>query len=219
MPYESAIKAAFESNTTMTVVLMTLLRKQFGDDFYFWDPTTVFLEIKDEWGAEASTEVMDRISAGQIIMSTNQFFQDISAFLNICNTLSSGQPSFSMFDPVEPEESAWAFTEVSLMRELLPFVPMIRSYLRATLEIDGYTEEDYPDVFEYALKRQKPKAREFKDALQRTLHDDQWDNVEVYVTDKLEDVLYQFDKLPGMEDSLQEILQAKDLEDLSNLEV
>jgi hypothetical protein len=219
MPYESAVKSAFESGTTLTVVLLTLLQKQFGQDVYFWDPTTVFLEIKDEWGAEAATPVMDRISAGQIIVSTDQFFQDISAFLNICNTLSSGQPSFSVFDPVEPEEVAWALTEISLMRELRPFAPTIRDYIRTILEADGYTEENYPDIFEYVLKRRVPKAKGFKDELERSLHDDQTDNVEMYVMDRLQDVLYQFDKIPGMADSLEELLRTKDLEDLGKLEV
>lgn len=203
----------------MSVVLLTLLQKQFGEDVFFWDPTTVFLEIKDEWSAEAATPVMDRIAAGQIIISTDQFFQDISAFLNICNTLSSGQPSFSVFDPVEPEEAAWAITEVSLMRELQPFAPMIRDYMRTILEQDGYTEEDYPDVFEYILKRKVPRARAFKDELERTLHDDQTDNVETYVMDRLQDIVYQFDKIPGMADSLQELLRTKDLEELGKLEV
>ena len=203
----------------MTVVLLTLLQKQFGQDVFFWDPTTVFFEIKDEWGAEAATPLMDRISAGQIIVSTDQFFQDISAFFNICNTLSSGQPSFSVFDPVEPEEAAWAITEISLMRELRPFAPMIRDYMHTVLEKDGYTEEDYPDVFEYILKRQVPKARQFKEELERTLHDDQTDNVEAYVMDRLQDVVYQFDKVPGMADSLEELLRTKDLEELGKLEV
>jgi hypothetical protein len=219
MPYESAVKAAFESNTTMTVVLLTLLQKTFGEDVYFWDPTTVYLELKDEFNAEPSSEVMDRISAGQIVISTDQFFQDISAFFNICNTLSSGQPSFSVFDPVEPEEVAWAITEISLMRDLQPFAPTIRDYMHTILQADGYSEEDYPDIFEYILTRQMPKSRSFKDELTRTLHDDQTDNVEEYVMGRLGDVVYQFDKLPGMADSLEELLRTKDLEDLGKLEV
>jgi len=202
----------------MTVVLLTLLQKQFGEEVFFWDPTTVFLEIKDEWKAEPSTSVMDRVSAGQIIIATDQFFQDISAFLNVCNTLSSGQPSFSVFDPVEPEEVAWAITEVALMRELQPFSPTIRDYMRVILDQDGYTEADYPDVFDYILKRDTPRSRSFKDELDRTLHDDQTDNVEAYVMDKLGDVVYQFDKIPGMADSLDELLRTKDLEDLGKLE-
>jgi hypothetical protein len=219
MRYESLVKDAFESNTTMTVVLLTLLQKTFGEDVFFWDPTTIFLELKDEFQAEASTEVIDRIAAGQIVISTDQFFQDISAFFNICNTLSSGQPSFSVFDPVEPEEIAWAVTEVALMRELLPFAPTIREYMHTVLMADGYSEDDYPSVFESILKRKVPRARIFKDDLLRTLHDDQIDGIETYVTEKLQDVIYQFDKIPGMADSLEELLKTKDLEDLGKLEV
>jgi hypothetical protein len=218
MHYENAVKAAFESGATMSVVLLTLLQKQFGEEVHYWDPTTVFMEIKDEWGAEPSTPVMDRISAGQVVVSTDQFFEDISAFLNVCNTLSSGQPSFSVFDPVEPEEVAWALTEVALMRDLRPFAPTIRDYMRVILDNDGYVEEDYPTVFEYVLNRKVARSSALKDELERTLHDDQTDNVELYIMDKLADVVYQFDKIPGMADSLDELLRAKDLEDLGNLE-
>jgi len=217
MSYEVAAKEAFENDATLAVVLMALLRRAFGDDVYFWDPTTVYLEIRDEFGAEPATMAMDRISAAQVVISGDAFFQDIGAFFNICNTFASGQPAFSVFDPVEPEEAAWAITEVALMRDLLPFAPTIRSYLRLQLRADGYTEEDYPAVFDYVLTRKVPRSRELKDVLSRTLHDDQRDNVENFLLEQMDSVVHQFDKIPGMPDTLQELLREKDLEDLAEL--
>ena len=219
MSYEVAAKEAFETDATLAVVLMALLRRTFGDKFYFWDPTTIYLEIRDEFGAEPATMVMDRISAAQVVVTGDAFFQDVGAFFNVCNTLAGGQPAFSVFDPVEPEEAAWAITEVALMRDLLPFAPTIRSYLRLQLRADGYTEEDYPAVFDYVLTRKVPRARGLKDVLSRTLHDDQSDNVENFLIEHMDSVVHQFDKIPGMPDTLQELLQEKDLEDLAELGV
>jgi len=105
------------------------------------------------------------------------------------------------------------------MRDLLPFAPTIRSYLRLQLRADGYTEEDYPAVFDYVLTRKVPRARGLKDVLSRTLHDDQSDNVENFLIEHMDSVVHQFDKIPGMPDTLQELLQEKDLEDLAELGV
>lgn len=219
MRYDVAVRSAFESNTTLSVVLLAILQEQFGPEVHFWDPTTVFLEIKDEWRAEPSTEVMDRISAGQLAVSTDQFFNDVSAFFNVCNTLSSGQPSFSVFDPVEPEEMAWAIVEISLMRELQSFAPMIRDYTRLMLERDGYSGEDYPEVFHYVLTREVPGHRTLLGEIEHSLHDEQKDAVEDYINAKLRDLIYQFDKIPGLDKTLTELMKVKDLEDLSKLEV
>ena len=213
MDYDLAVKQAVESQATLATPLMAIVRKSFGDDAFHWDPTTIYLELRDQFGAEPDAAVMDRISASQIVLSGNAFFQDISAFLNICNTLAGGQPAFGLFDPVEPEEAAWSLVEVSLMRDMLPFAPTVRDYVRIMLDQDGYTDDHHP-IFAYVLGGETPPLGKI---IEQTLHDDQRDNVDNFITGNMEALVYQMNQIPGMDGVLMGLLNDKDLEDLAAL--
>jgi hypothetical protein len=214
MSYEHEVKLAFESNASTATLLATLLRKHFGDEVFFWDPATIYLELRDEFGAEAATPAMDRIAATQVVITTDAFFRRPDAFLNICNTLASGEPSFTLFDPVTTEEAAWAIVEVSLLREMEPLAYPIKEYIRTILAQDGYTD-DYPDVFDAILGKKPPSAYDIKELAQRTLHDDQKDAVEIFIDDQLRDLISQFNRIPGMAGSIYAILKEKEIEELS----
>jgi len=213
MHYDLAVKQALESQVTLATPLMAIVRKSFGDDAFMWDPTTIYLEFRDQFGAEPAAEVMDRISACQIVITGDGFFQDISAFLNICNTLAGGTPAFGVFDPVEPEEAAWALVEVSLMRDMLPFAGTIRDYMRATLDRDGYADDHHP-IFSYVFGGKTPPLGKI---IEQTLHDDQRDSVDNFVSENMGALVWQMNQIPGMDGVLMELLNDKDLEDLAAL--
>jgi hypothetical protein len=213
MSYQVAVKSALETDATLATVAMAILRKEFGDDFYHWDPSTIYLEIRDQFKAEPSTSVMDRLSAVQIALTTDGFFNQIDAFLNICNTLASGSPAFSSFDPVEVEEVAWALTEISFLRDMLPFGGTVVAYVRHILEADGYDNHDFPPIFDYVLGARE-QGQEPQDLLERTLHDDKKDNVDMFITEQLKDMVHQFNEIPGMGDVLNQLLDEKELEDI-----
>jgi hypothetical protein len=213
MDYSLAVKQALESPVTLATPLLAVVRKSFGDDAFLWDPTTIYLECRDQFAAEPAAEAMDRISAGQVVIAGNGFFEDISAFLNICNTLAGGSPAFGVFDPVEPEEAAWALLEVSLLRDMLPFAPTIRDYVRTILVQDGYSADQHP-IFGYVLGGKMPPLGKI---VEQTLHDDQRDNVDNFIAGNMEALVYQMNQIPGMDTVLLELLHDKDLEDLASL--
>lgn len=114
---------------------------------------------------------------------------------------------------MEPEEAAWALVEVSLMRDMLPFAPTIRDYVRLTLQQDGYSEDQHP-IFSYVFGG---KPAPIGEVVERTLHDDQRDNVDNFITENLNSLVYQFNQIPGMESVLTSLLNDKDLDDLAAL--
>lgn len=187
---------ALESPVTLATVLHAIIRTQYGDAAYMWDPLTVSLEVRDDFKAEMGAIPMDRWSAIQIIMTTGAFFNRLDAFLGICNTLSSGEPFFQVFDPVTTEEAAWAITEVSLNRELMPFSYPIRKYLETVLEDDGYTEAIYPVVFKEVFGPE-PAASDIRKELASL---DNRDNVESYIDEQLKDLVVQFNRIPDLKD-------------------
>jgi hypothetical protein len=199
-----AKQSALKSPETLATVAHAIIRKQYGEDAYEWSPTTIYLELQADFTAEPDGAVLDRWSAMSVIMTSDAFFKRIDAFMGICNTLSSGEPFFQIFDPVTVEEAAWAITEVSLNRELLPFSYPIRQYLKQILKADGYPDGAYPTVFEEAMEL-TPSAEDIRRALQKDPHNS--DNVEAYINEQLKDLTYQFNKIPDLRDLDDIILQ------------
>jgi len=208
------VKKALESPKTMAVVLYTILNMQYGEEWLDWDPATIYLELRDDFNAEPSSQVLDRISALLVAVSTGEFFVRYEAFSAISHALNTGEPSFTIFDPVEVEEAGWAVTELSLIRDLLPFGYSVRQYLRQMLQADGYDAERPPPVLEHVLEAKDPSSNVVRDLIaDRTLLQDQWQEFDLYISEQLKDLAYQFHDL-GLADELNRLLNEKDLYDV-----
>jgi len=200
-----AKQSALQTPETLATVVHAIVRKQYGEDAYGWDPTTVFLELQADFHADVDTTVLDRWSAISVIMTSDAFFKRLDAFMGICNTLSSGEPFFQVFDPVTTEEVAWAVAEVSLNRELLPFSYPIRKYMRMMLEQDGYDPMNYPDLFQEIMGK-NPRAEEIRKIIGPSTNPNQG-NIDGYIDEQLKDMVYQLNKIPDLKDLDDIILQ------------
>jgi hypothetical protein len=187
------VKELLESSETLATTLYLIIQHYFGDDAFFWDPSTIFLELRDEFNAEPSSEVMDRIAAVQVVVTNDAFFNEPDAFINICNTFADGSPSFSVFNPAEPEEIAWTLVEVAFIRDMLEFGDTVKRYIKKMLEIDGYSN-DYPEIFDVALGA-NPNSLAIIDEAQETNHEDQRDVIEQFINDNLKSLMYQVNKV------------------------
>lgn len=206
--YHTAKATALQSTETFAVVLYALLNEQYGDEWLYWDPTTIFMELRDDFDCEPSTETMDRIAAIQVVMTGGSFFQKLDAFLNICNTFASGTPAFSIFDPVTVPEAAWTLAEVSFMREFLPFSNSIQVYIETTLNADGY-KDDYPDIFEVVLGPKNPDADDIRKKALEYYHVKSKEELDNYMNEQLKAMIYQFHEI-GMTDQLESILKEQE---------
>jgi hypothetical protein len=204
----TAKAAALQSPETFAVVLYALLNEQYGDDWLYWDPTTIFMELRDDFGGEPSSESMDRIAAVQVLMTGGAFFEKLDAFLGLSNTLASGTPAFSVFDPGTVPEAAWALAEASFIREFLPFSAGIQAYIKTSLEVDGY-KDDYPDIFDPVLGAERPDADAVREEAVAYLHNKSKEELDGYMNEQLEAMVYQFNEL-GMGHQLGAILKEKD---------
>lgn len=196
MSEHAQIREALLSSETSATFLNAIIRKQYGDDAYDWDPLTVYLELQADYNTDMTVTNMERWSALQTAMTTGAFYTRLDAFLAICNTLSEGSPYFMAFDPVTVEEAAWGITEVALNRDVLPFSYPIKQYLYVILGQDGYDEANYPEPIKMALE----VAPNRKDIISSTAGIENKDVVELYVDEKLKDIIKEFDKVPGLGD-------------------
>lgn len=215
MPLDrTKIRKALESPKTMAAVLYAILMEQYGEDWLDWDPATIYLELRDDFNAEPSAQVLDRISALLVAVNTGEFFVRYEAFSGISHALNTGEPSFTIFDPVETEEAGWAVTELSLIRDLLPFGYSVKQYLKQALLADGYDADRPPPVLAHVLESKDPSSNVVRNLIaDRTLLQTQWQEFDLYISEQLKDMAFQFHEL-GMEDELTRLLNEKDLHDV-----
>jgi hypothetical protein len=197
MSDQAAEAELLDNSQTLATVAHAILRRKYGEQAYDWDLVTIMMEVRDDYSTAMASAVTNRWAAIQTIMTTDAFFKRLDAFMAICNTLTTGDPYFTLFDPVTVEEAAWAISEVSLNREMLPFSYPIKQYLRQILRMDGYAAHDTPDVFDSVLEPGKDvtSVREQMRLIQQSANRDV---VEAYIDDQLNDMAYQFNKVPSL---------------------
>lgn len=192
-------KLALESPQTLATVVHAIMFDQYGPAVYDWDPTTCAMEVADDFKAEVCTQAMDRWCAMQVVMGSDAFFKRLDVFLNVCNTLSSGSPSFLVFDPVTAEEAAWAVAEVAMNRDILPFSYSIKQYMRQQLAADGFDPEsgDLPPVFAEMFERRPDEGR-IRSSLTGEAADENASNIERFLTAQILSLETQFGRIPDL---------------------
>lgn len=183
-------------------VLNAMLISKYGEEALDWDPLTIRLEIQEDFKVSPADEVMNKICAMQIVMTSADFFERIDTFINVCNTLSEGDPFFEVFTPLESEEIAFALATVAMNRDMLPFNPTIRRYVKEVLKADGFSEDDFPEIFS-AVFGKNPSAKEVRHTvaeimLEPTAAELNKKNIADMLTSNVGVMIRQFNELPGL---------------------
>ena len=216
-------REALMNPDTLTTVLNAILKSMYGDDFYDWDIVTIYLELRADFGVEVPQEIVDKIGALQMFMTTDAFFKRIEGFHSACNTLATGTPFFTVFDPVTTEEAAWAVTEVAFNRDMLPFSHAVRSYLKEILKRDGYdvyangTTDDLPGNLNEVFDKLPSQSDILKhlDDVRAAKHN--LNNTDAYIDEQLQDMIYQFNKIPSLS-NMDDILMRTDKNERTDTE-
>lgn len=160
----SAWQEMWQNPEADATVLNAMLISKYGEEALDWDPLTIQMEIKDDFGVSPASEVMDKICAMQIVMGSSAFFDRVDAFRNVVNTIANGQPFFQTFTPLQAEEIAIAIATVGMNRDMLPFNPSVRELVRISLMGDGYGEDSFPPIFSCVFDR-KPSDKQIRGQL------------------------------------------------------
>lgn len=139
-------KAAWLDPAMLATPLACLFVDRYGTAALNWDPETVWLEVRDDFGAvpEAS---LHRLMAAVTILTTDLFSSHLPSFVSLCNVLSGDLLDPGMWDPADAAECAWGITEALLLDPGEgddPFAPEIQAYVREACRWEGLL--DPPDV-------------------------------------------------------------------------
>jgi len=164
----NAMQEAWKSRDTFASVLLTLYMDKFGTEGLTWDPTTITLEIEDEFNVDLPQLSLDKLIVGIQILTTDRFYKSLPDFISFCNVLSGDTYRPDMWDPADAEEVAWGVTESLLIYppeddDDEPFTDEIRAYIGATLDREGLINP--PDILRIALRqaRVSPSIDDFSD--------------------------------------------------------
>ena len=164
----NAMQEAWKSRDTFASVLLTLFMDKFGTEGLTWDPTTITLEVEDEFNVDLPQLSLDKLIVGIQILTTDRFYKSLPDFISFCNVLSGDTYRPDMWDPADAEEVAWGVTEALLIyppedNDDEPFTDEIRAYIGAALDREGLINP--PDILRIALRqaRVSPSIDDFSD--------------------------------------------------------
>jgi len=162
------MQEAWTSKDTFASVLLTLFLDRFGTEALTWDPTTITLEIEEEFGVDLPQLPLDKLVVGIQLLTTDRFYKSLPDFISFCNVLNGDTYRPDMWDPADAEEVAWGITEALLIYppeddDEEPFTDEIRAYVGATLDREGLINP--PDILRIALRQARisPSIEDFSD--------------------------------------------------------
>ena len=115
--HKQALLPILQHPGTFATVLYGIGLRYFGEDIHHWDPETVWLEFRDEFGIDLPATSHDRLMALITAVSTNTFYRDWATFSIIAHTLNGDDQTMGRQDSLLPAMMAWAVTEVRMADE------------------------------------------------------------------------------------------------------
>ena len=159
---------AWKDKDTFASVLLTLYLDKFGTEALSWDPTTMLLEIEEEFNVDLPQLSFDKLLVAIQILTTDRFYKSLPDFVAFCNVLSGDTYRPDMWDPADAEEVSWGLTEALMIYppdddDEEPFTEEIRAYIGAVLDREGLINP--PDILRIALReaRVSPSIEDFSD--------------------------------------------------------
>lgn len=132
------------------------------DELATFDPRTIRMELQDTLKCGfIPFENFDRLMAMNTVLSTDLFYQDLDAFIEICNILSGNPSMANVFDPADTYEIAWALAETDLLDTRdndIEFSEEIRAYMGMMLQYDGFFSP--PSIMKMAIMPQMAQPAE-----------------------------------------------------------
>jgi hypothetical protein len=155
---ENQVLARFvQGSATYATTLLLLAVDRFGLDCLNWTGQVLCGTLEDELGCRLPRENRDKLQALATALSSDQFYRDPVVFAHVAAALNNDVVDFDMMPDIDPDQAAWAITEVVLSEgpDHPEFEPAVRDYLGQVLVSHGVhfppdvlRIANYPEGFE-----------------------------------------------------------------------
>ena len=136
------------------LALLWLVTKEYGKECYEWEPQVLKAELQEEFGCTITDLQSDKIQAGILVLTTDQYETDISVFETVNYLLNCQPDDIDTFNPLQAEELVHGLTEAYLIRgEEMVFSPEIRAYTGIVFFDYGFHKP--PTLFPNAIMLEK----------------------------------------------------------------
>lgn len=144
MPAKAANRALLLSEDSFATPLFLLALDRYGPAMLEWSPTTVQMELEQDFQLRLPKISLDKIFAAVTIVTTNYFYKDVTRFVQLCNILAGDDFQPDEFEPADAEEMLIGITEAMLLwppdddAADTEFSEEIREYIRQMLNVQGF---------------------------------------------------------------------------------
>lgn len=114
--YPMGMKDLITSSGLTSLVYHAHLSTKFGKAWLEWEPETLWQAIEDEWLAPPTEGAKAAIMAVRVLLSNDDFFEDIQTFEAVVLGLNNHQPKFDRLEVAAPHEIAYAISQVNALR-------------------------------------------------------------------------------------------------------
>ena len=129
---------AWTHKETHPLILNLMLMREFGEEFMGWEPSTLWTEVRREWGNVSPSELSrNKVQAVRTIYTTDQAWERWEIFDVVAAGLLGIPPKFDLIQRSTPHRAAFC---VDVMRSSRPEVSLsdqVERYISACLVDHG----------------------------------------------------------------------------------
>lgn len=151
--FQQRIRSVLTDPKSFATTLLVAVWDRYGPDLTSWSPTTVLMELNQDFSMEMPKPNFDRLMAAVSLVTSDEYYVNLPAFIRLSNIFSGDAFDPLVFDPADCDEMAWGITEAMLLHPSEnpePFSDDIRWYMGYMLDIEGVMNP--PDVLRLALR-------------------------------------------------------------------
>lgn len=135
---KAVLDSAFEKEAATSILnVYHALNEHYKQDWWDWEPETIWQTLTKELGVEAFPELRAMILALQLTLRTNQPFEHWHIFEKVGHAFNFNPVDFSIVQPLELTEIAWAYKVLESLRAKAEYAPEIWTYMAAAAKSSG----------------------------------------------------------------------------------
>lgn len=109
------VRTILADPTSFASTLTILVADLYTFDVFEWTPSTVRVEIRDDFGIEMPSANFDRLMTGFNLITSNGFYVSLPDFNDFCRVLSGESSGHEGWAPADCLDVAWGITEAVLL--------------------------------------------------------------------------------------------------------